>query len=288
MTGKRLPITAISSVAALACLALMGFAGTASAAPVKTKVTIDNAVPRLYGYLETAKPARCSRKRRVAVIQVGKGDLPDQKVGTGRTRKFRGTWQWSLRGKSGPGKFYARAAAKPGCRMGTSRSVKGTLRPRGDDDYCPNTSADSCLIGTHENQLSFGSGIGDLCRKFEGKSASCEGRGYNGAEAFSKYREANFHWNQADGSTFRGVAYYVNNGSYLEGSMPGPFSNRFSIRDAYGAGDPVPGRHWCTPDLPGAKPGELGGPINFDFENLPLGAAVRFWGYVTFKGPHSC
>ncbi|HTU13564.1 MAG TPA: hypothetical protein VMF31_00055 [Solirubrobacterales bacterium] len=270
---------------------LTAFAAPASAEAIKTKVTIDNTLPRLYGYVDSWRPAACSKGRQVTVYKV-RGNRPDLRVGGGKTRKFRGTWQWSTKKDSGPGRFYAKANRTRRCAPATSRVVRGAAAPRGSVPLCPETSGNLCMIGTRDEPLSFSGHYGQHCPPLaDSISGSCNGQGLIGPDAFAGNREANFHWNYPlvhELRLFIAAAYYVDNGSHIEGSMPGPYAHLFSVREAVAAGDGVPGRRWCTPDLPGAKPGEEGGPLSFDFINLPITAAVRFWGYMTTAGPHSC
>ncbi|MBK5233717.1 MAG: hypothetical protein JJE13_12135 [Thermoleophilia bacterium] len=279
VTGKRTFIASTAGIV-LACLALSSFTGPASAVPARTTVHISS-LPRIYGYVESPKPVACGRNRVIQVFRVKPGE--DRRVGTSRTRSFRGDWQWSIPSGTGNGRFYAKAKAKAGCRPGKSKIISVTPKSVSAEE-CPITSGEACWIGLADNPLQFSSGIGETCPNFGSKIGDCDGRGYPGSRAWSG-NDANFHWSQQPDTTLRGVAYYVGDKTYLEGSVPRSDSARYSIRDAVTKGDD---RHWCTPDLPGEKPGDLGGPLYINFIDQIRGATVRFHGYLTRKRPTGC
>jgi hypothetical protein len=78
-----------------------------------------------------------------------------------------------------------------------------------------------------------------------------------------------------------------NGAAHLGGHIPNSSSNRFTVTDAFAqneSGYPN-GDHFYTPDLPGQAPGEVGGPLDFNFKNARSGGSGEVWvsGYLYLK-----
>ena len=76
--------------------------------------------------------------------------------------------------------------------------------------------------------------------------------------------------------------------AWLSGHVPGANSDRFTVTDAFAQheSDHDAGDHFYTPDLPGQGPGEVGGPLRFNFQNgsgTDLGAKLWVGGYLYLK-----
>ncbi len=124
----------IIALAATAALALTGLTGVADAAakPAKTKVTIqvDNGYD-FHGTVKSRKLRRCAKDREITLFkQLGPTQDPtvDAVIAydTSELQGKRGVWSTGNTG-GGAGKFYARAAKKPGCKAGSSRTVEVEL-----------------------------------------------------------------------------------------------------------------------------------------------------------------
>ena len=197
--------------------------------------------------------------------------------------------------------LYAKAKATPRCKPVRSKTVStqaaestapGAPAPgsAGGWGTCPDPNDRSCSIP----RLHFDDST-NWCADWNNAHGDCDG--VTGLKRLTTGDDllwqtccqfANFHWNGTEGG-FRGAALYVRDDhgdhalrGYLEGSLPGPGSNRFSIKDAWNTEDP--NSHWCTQDLQGAKPGDPGAPFDFDFEGGFIGADVYLSGYLVKKG----
>lgn len=118
----------IITLAAISTVALTGMAQTGTAsAPARTKVTIQGQNGDFSGTVKSSKLHRCADQREITVYkQKGSHQHPshDQRIGSDLSELHGNKGVWST-GNSGykSGKFYARAAAKPGCKAGSSRTI---------------------------------------------------------------------------------------------------------------------------------------------------------------------
>jgi hypothetical protein len=76
--------------------------------------------------------------------------------------------------------------------------------------------------------------------------------------------------------------------AWLSGHVPGAGSDRFTVTSAFAQyeSNPDAGDHFFTPDLPGQGPGEVGGPLRFNFQNgsgTDIGAKLWVGGYLYLK-----
>lgn len=309
-----------SAVALVACCAALVLAGTGTAAsrakPANTRVTIQAWPKGLFGYVSSPKPSRCADRRLIAVFkQQGRRQNPasDKRVARVRAAGKPGSYQWSTR-RPRSGKFYAKVATKPGCRIAYSKTVFGASPVFGTSPgltgggaggsfppcspYVSEGTSSICrfdLMHLSLNQIrpfvscSFGRGEGD-----------CPGAALTGPYpwglsgfGFGK-RRVSFFWNW-DRNSVTFVAYLGQDGTggngiaHLGGVMPGPGSPEFTVRDGFAQNDRgyPNGDHFYTPDIPGQAAGEVGGPLHLNFVNGgpgDNGAEVYIYGYLYMKG----
>ena len=265
----------------IACFTGLGFASPAVSAPVGTRVVLDSSGSRLYGYVRTASPARCSAGRVIAVKKLHNG-RPATRAGFAKSRKAGKAWQWSLAKSSATGSYRAKVLAKPGCAgSGLSRTEKISTRS-GSDPVCPvfHSGSDShCIVGYPRGQQDgalhfFTYPITGTCPSISDGTGACEGITDHGSGSFDTDSGAHILWSHMPDS----IHFLLDaGGSTLQGHLPGAGSNRFTVVGGKLAGHE--GR-LCTLDLPGVAPGQTGGPLDFDFENEFSGAEVYFVGEV--------
>ncbi|MGK2932470.1 MAG: hypothetical protein ACSLFD_06845, partial [Solirubrobacterales bacterium] len=210
-------------IACLACAAIGG-SPAAAAEPKAATVTIDTS-PFVYGYVKSST-RNCARSRQVSVFKVVPGK--DPRVARGKTRRFQTRWQWSTLKNLG-GRLYAVAPAKAGCR--TARSATVTRSPITDDDTptCPGTE-DICKMGSSGAPTRFSANFITGCRSLTASSDSCDAESDGSPPGWTGV-DANFHWNTYDGG-IKLFALYADEGSFIEGSLPGAGSAAFTVRDA--------------------------------------------------------
>lgn len=213
---------------------------------------------------------------------------------------------WTVKtGRSG--RFYARAAAIKGCDEALSATIESqtpALEAAATSKKYP-TCGPYVSEGTSEI-CSFGQLYLDLdqegpfnpCR-FGPGSGSCPGSGFDapypwGVNIFGDPTMTQVYWKQ-QGSvrSFTVVAFPTNkhegNGAgHLTGTLPSSNSDRFTVADGFAQSDAgyPNGDHFFTPDLPGQGPGEVGGPLKFNWENgsgTHFGSKVWINGYLYLK-----
>jgi hypothetical protein len=292
----RLVASLLVAVAAL--VAAFAPAGAVAAAPAQDRITIDAWSKGVFGHVESKQPRACSAQRRVTVYeQTGEKHDPgvDRRVGSNRARKTRGGYQWSLRG-TGTGAFYATTAARGDCLGATSRTF--SKLPGGVDDprLCnPQSGPGWCRLNW-PNKLHFQT---ERCTSFTKGSGDCgEGKPEGDANyPFADYAHGDLRgelqWWTADG--LRQVRYFTHTGnnndgiSHIAGTLPGAGSDRFTVTDAYAQRGSVygDGPHFETPVVAGAGPGEMGGPLGFNFDastKLFFGTEdIYMWGWMYRK-----
>lgn len=243
------------------------------------------------GMVEVGAPGRCAAGREVKVFErVGKpGTADDELVGQATAELQDGVYLWSLRtGRDGD--LYAEAAAEPGC--GALASATAAAAPGDSGPICnPFATAGFCLLATKEERMDF---VSDSCKAFRLKPGSCSSGDSSGAEwPWSGNITAEFRWEGSIGDTYR-LLYFTHRGSdntgisHLSGTLPGTGSDAFTVDDGYAQRGQKYGEgpHFFTPDLPGMKPGQEGGPINFDFRagcSLFCRDHIYFYGWMLVK-----
>ena len=119
----------ISAIAAVACsaLAIAGVALAGAAKPVPTKVTIvppNSKTTTLHGKVYSTDKSCWTRTIDVHQIQ-GPAQHPskDRIVATTTSKAGHGNGFWKLSANPHPGRYYARATKKTGCKPGSSKLI---------------------------------------------------------------------------------------------------------------------------------------------------------------------
>jgi hypothetical protein len=248
----------------------------ATAAPAKSKLTTHSYDGGFFGYVDGKAPKLCAAGRQIALYeQVGpRRGAMDELVGKTRARKANGGYQWSVRDE-GTGEVYAVAAAKPGCAPSASRTLVDLPRGQADPRLCGKSSGPGfCMLTLPGSKMNFSP---ENCTSFSKGSGDCSGGESSNAnwpwsgDYHSVFGE--FEWHEIGPGQKRKLLYWThtNGGStgmgHLSGTLPGPASAAFSLEDGYAQnGNYGEGPHFMTPDLPGAAPGEQGGPLYLNFE----------------------
>jgi hypothetical protein len=267
-----------------------------------SRVTVE-AWPRgLFGYVTSPSAHRCAAHRRVAVFkQRGSGHNPrrDKRIASVRARRNHGLYQWSTRTRK-TGRFYAKARGKAGCSVAFSRTISRTEtgggQGGGNGDYptcSPYVSEGTSSICNLET-LRFGVLNDRTCDSFGDTSthAACYGSTDEGPFPWGRtpsgdHPRAGFYWNWSN-HTVVYVAYKPGQSegyAHLGGTMPGPTSERFTITDGFAQNDAgyPNGDHFYTPDLPGQRAGEVGGPLSIAVNYSGGIYTVRIHGYLYLK-----
>jgi hypothetical protein len=285
LTAGKLTIAIVACCCACLTLAPVAPADSGHGRSAKSRVTIYPWPNGLFGYVKSHKSPRCSDHRRVAVFQQrGKGKHParDRRIATVRAKRHRGFYQWSAR-TSRSGRFYAKVRRTARCRPNLSRSVR---YPRagagagagngagGYPDCSPSlgeTSASVCRV----KAWGILNGGDQACGFFGAPHDVCQGEATEGTfpwaiNTWGNRPRIQFAWSWAD--------HYVKFWSYtpdgkvasaLVGRVPNSSSAEYSISSGEATIDPdtSPTVHFYTPDIPGQKPGEPGGPLYLNFIN---------------------
>jgi hypothetical protein len=126
LTVRTLRITA--TVAAMLLLTAI-VAPTGAREAAKTKVTIEGGGGDYFGYVKSAK-LKCKSNRKVKLYkQLGSEQRPrtDKFINSDLAQPNNDGYQWNT-GSTGvhKGKVYARAGRIPGCKAGSSRTIKAS------------------------------------------------------------------------------------------------------------------------------------------------------------------
>lgn len=266
-------------------------APSAFAAPTAGDLSAFEYPGGVVGMVDSGTPNRCAEGREVEVFERtgAPGAADDALVGRATAAKEDGIYLWSVTTRRG-GDLYAVAAAEPGCAALTD--LRAAAAPRGDGPSCgPSSKAGFCVLATRERQMDFDSAS---CKAFRIRPGSCSGGdSSNGAWPWSGNITGEFRWDPGVGDSYR-LLYFSHRGSdntgiaHLSGTLPGTGSDAFTVEDGYAQigntyGD---GAHFLTPNLPGVKPGEQGGPIHFDFSagcSLFCRDHIYFYGWLLVK-----
>ncbi|HKZ13345.1 MAG TPA: hypothetical protein VJL81_05825 [Solirubrobacterales bacterium] len=281
-----MPKLSVALVVALACLSC--FATAAGAAPAPTKVTIQSYPEGVYGYVSSPAKA-CGAKRQVVVFeQIADQRDPssDPRVVTGRSGPSEGgRYQWSAK-TDDAGNFYAQAMPTKGCGsalsgvalgVGQDSAAAGPSYPP-CSPYSGEGTAEYCDLGQIHYALTE-EGFLEYCR-FGSSSGNCPGRADGlfpwGKAANGASPGARIYWkpNGSGGRSVSAVSFYKDSASgegvaFLAGTMPGPGSNRFTITEGWAQNEfgGNAGQTFKTLELPGRRPGEVGGPLDMNFVN---------------------
>jgi len=294
------------AVSGLVCLCLCCLAATAAAKPVQTKVSIRAYPGGVFGYVSSTDTQACSADRQVRVYeQTGSGRDPksDRRVGSDLAETSEDRFMWTVdTGESG--RFYAGAPAAKGCAAALSGTVEAATTPvlGGDQGpqypvcgpYVSEGTSEICQFGQLYLSLEQ-EGPFSYCR-FGSSSGNCPGDGFDapypwGVTFAGGHTRSRIYW-QPEGSV-RSVVIVSYAGKYPEGDgaahlgghLPSSNSDRFTVTDGFAQSDAgyPNGDHFFTPDLPGQGPGEVGGPLSFNFRNgsgTDAGAQLWVQGYL--------
>ena len=280
MNARKLSLSAVAA----AVLGTLAFGASASSAstpsqPAKTSVTIHSWSGGLYGYVTSRKANGCANNRPVAVFEQprgGRNPTKDKRIATAVARRNHGAYQWSSNSRRS-GSFYARAQKKDGCGVASSKAVSS--RPTdAPAPSCPSTT-EVCTFNLHVDMPfcpAFSSPVG-LC---PGKSFGTPGWAEPVFQIPALY--AGFNWGPLGQGAYRLQYNGFNIGpvSYLAGSIPGSHLAEFTVSDAWALKWPHPSIRFVTPDLPGKRAGEQGGPLYLNFKNGHPGADAYIHGFL--------
>jgi hypothetical protein len=298
LNARKLLMAAALCAAAIAVSA-SAVAATSHRSTSHSRVSIRPWPLGVFGYVTSPASRQCGAHRRVVVFRArGKGRDPrrDKRIGVARARRNNGLYQWVER-TGMVGRLYAKAPSRRGCSAALSKVLHTAPGAGGGDtganDY-PNCSpyvsegtTSICKFGSREDPLHFRV---PGCPSFTKSDGQCDAKPLGGP--FPWDDTANFVWHGA-GQRFVGVFVYdtgvSNDSAHLLGSMPGPNSAEYTIEDGFAESDLRAGHgdHFFTPNLPGQKTGEVGGPLYlnyFENEHEPgLPYEVEIWGYLYLK-----
>ena len=118
--------------AALLTASLLGpvVAGTSGAAPPRkasVTVTIQSEGTDIFGEVRSSKPRRCAADRTVKLFKMVDGE--PHLFASDTTGLQGGRWVWSTGNTGTEGRFFAKVAAKPGCRPDSSPTITVRRNP---------------------------------------------------------------------------------------------------------------------------------------------------------------
>jgi hypothetical protein len=298
LNARKLLMAAALCAAAVAVSA-SALAATSHRSTSHSRVSIRPWPLGVFGYVTSPASRQCGAHRRVVVFRArGKGRDPrrDKRIGVARARRNNGLYQWVER-TGMVGRLYAKAPSRGGCAPALSKVLRTAPGAGGGDtggnDY-PNCSpyvsegtTSICKFGSRDDPLDF---FAPHCGSFTKSDDQCDAKPLGGL--FPWAGSANFGWH---GAGQREVYYFAyqpgisNDSAHLHGSMGGPNTADYTIDDGFAQNDQGPGQgdHFYTPDVPGQKAGEVGGPLYLNYftnEHEPgLPYEVQIWGYLYLK-----
>jgi hypothetical protein len=298
-------------LALAACLAGLAALGSAGAAPkpkaAGAKLTINSFPEGVFGYLSGAK-ASCLEGRKVVVYeQIGNQRDPgtDHQVGSDRTSLDEGRYRYSVPADDN-GRYYAQAPATNGCAAAQTGSVRaqglgGSTAPSGTpvcSPFTPETPSELCTLqrGGADWGISYDfPSAGIRACELSKSDYSCSGNG-GGPFAFGETSgggrgSVTMSWHpRSDG--WKAINVVVNGGngygsSRMEARLPNPGSADLYVEKWTVPTDNGGTAEFFTPNLPGQKAGEPGGPLYLNFEGgkgaFGLGAEVHIKGFLYVK-----
>ncbi|HEX4730068.1 MAG TPA: hypothetical protein VH299_02305 [Solirubrobacterales bacterium] len=300
------------AVLALACVALSCLAVGALAKPAATKsspakLTINSFPEGVFGYLSGAKKG-CLANRKVVVYQQ-QGDVrdpaTDPKVGSDKTKLDEGAYRYSVETDKS-GRLYAVAAATKGCAAAQTGSVQGMSlgAAAGPSNiplcspYTPEGPSEICALQRSgaEWGISYDfPSAGVRACEISKSSYSCKGNGGGpfpfGDLSGGSRGSVTMSWHPGPNG-FKSVDVITGGGSgygssQMEARLPGPGSADLSVDKWTVPTESGGTAEFFTPNLPGQKAGEPGGPLYLNFEGgkgfASLGAEVHIKGYLYVK-----
>ena len=121
------PVLALGVVAGLGG----GVSAAGAAADASTTVTITAEGTDLSGVVKSPRPSRCAADRVVVVVRQkgARGGGDDVRFATDTASLEGGVYRWSTGNTGTEGRFYARVRHVPGCKAGTSPTIRATRTP---------------------------------------------------------------------------------------------------------------------------------------------------------------
>ena len=123
---------------ALGVAAVLGTGAAAAGAPAagapgdaRTTVSITAEGTDLSGVVTSSRPKRCAADRVVLVVKQkgARGGGDDLRFATDTASLEGGVYRWSTGNTGTEGRFYARVRHVPGCKAGTSPTIRATRTP---------------------------------------------------------------------------------------------------------------------------------------------------------------
>jgi hypothetical protein len=281
-------------VAALAA-ALVLAAGGSAATPATAKLTIESFPDGVFGSLSGASKG-CTDGRKVKVYE-RRGKVrdakTDPKVGAGKVGPLAEGGRWQVK-TTRVGDLYAVATATGRCNELISAAVDSSplSSPSGGSKYnqcspfideAPSPICELTQVYGNLDQ----EGVFNPCR-FGSSSGGCSGWASGvypwGVNAFGGRPRIRVSWHQ-DGP--RRILEVATDGSAgrLDGWVANSGSSEFHITRGFAA-NAKGGDVFYTPDLPGQRAGEVGGPLKLNFENgsgTDFGAQIWIEGFLYLK-----
>jgi hypothetical protein len=297
------------AVLALACVALSCFAvgALAKPKPTPTKLTIDAYAEGVFGYLSGAKKSCLANRKVVVYQQLGAKRDPgtDRKVGSDKATLVEGAYRYSVDTDT-IDHFYAVAAATKGCAAAQTGSVLGVSSvadagPSGTPLCSPYTAeGPSEICALQRSGVEWGISYdfpsrGVRACELSKSDFSCDGNG-GGPFPFGDLSTGGrgavtMRWHPGPNG-YKAVEVITGGGSgygssKMEGRLPGPGSADLSVDKWTVTTDTGGTTEFFTPNLPGQKAGEPGGPLYLNFEGgkgaFDLGAEVHIKGFLYVK-----
>jgi hypothetical protein len=292
------------------CLGGLAFLGSAGAAgkpgaakAAGAKLTINAFPGGVFGDLSGAKK-NCLDNRKVTVYeQAGDQRDPgsDRRVGSERTSLDEGSYRYSAQTRDS-GRFYAEAAAQKGCASAQSGSV-GAMNlgsPQGSDGYAlcspwtAETPAEVCAL--QPQGVAWGLNYeldaeGTRACELSKAEYQCHGSAYGpypwGTGSTGHANGVTFGWNPLpDGEKHVYIYTYLQGygATLIEGRLHDAGKAELYVSKATAEGENNATVEFFTPDLPGQKAGEPGGPLYLNFEGgkkaFGLGADAHIRGFL--------
>ncbi|MBS1676007.1 MAG: hypothetical protein JST08_01355 [Actinobacteria bacterium] len=299
----------LSAASALACFGLSLFVVGAFAkpAPSPTKLTINAYAEGVYGYVTGAKQSCLANRKIVVYRQLGARRDPatDRKVAVDKASLVDGDYRYAVATDTSD-RFYAVAAATKGCAAAQSGSVLGISvaapgGPSGTPVCSPYTAegpSQVCSLqrpgvewGISYDFPSKGTRACDISKS----DYSCDGNAGGpfpfGDASIGGRNAVTMSWRPGTNG-FKEVTVVTGGGSgygssRMEARLPGPGSADLYVDKWAVTTDSGATAEFFTPNLPGQRAGEPGGPLYLNFEGgkgaFGLGAEVHIKGFLYVK-----
>ncbi len=309
--SRQKALVILFSVMFVASLAPAAGAAAKPAGPASTTITIRSYPGGMVGYVISPAAKTCAAGRKVEVFeQAGEDRDPaaDHRIASARAAGVgNGVYQWSVDAPAS-GRFYARAAARRGCKEGLSEVSPAenfaAIADANDSSYPPCSpyvdegTSETCDLGLlylemrEESFLSFCS-FGDSSGNCPGNTAGIFPWGTTSrGEA---HPGARLYWTpRGDGSrnvsvvTFGDLETSGEGAAFVSGTMSWAGSDSFQVTDAWAQNELGGnyGDHFKTLSLPGRAPGEVGGPLKIACTYDSQVDRLKCWinGYLQLKG----